>query len=223
MMAYIAPKPSLGRGRKRGGEGKMGPSPWKQSITRNRKVSRLMISKACEGRCKRSARLNARSRKETAARGLKTKSLASPREMRFGARRSMSLGGGTAPQEGRRRPLKSRLLLANVATPATNSVGPDALGVPGPCFAARETSGMLQMISWRKNAWPSRPPPSMFGQRFKRAPFRSGISSGDDASTLVTPGSFPLVRRSHGYPVFLPRLEIGRRCVAFACLFMTTR
>jgi hypothetical protein len=131
--------------------------------------------------------------------------------MRFGARRSMSLCGGTAPQEGRRYPLKSRLLLANVATPATNSVGPDALGVSGPCFAARETSGMLQMISWRKNAWPSRPPPSMFGQRFKRAPFRSGISSGDDAWTLVTPGSFPLVRRSHGYPVFLPRLEIGRR------------
>ena len=28
-----------------------------------------------------------------------------------------------------------------------NSMGPDALGVTGPCFAARETSGMLQMIS----------------------------------------------------------------------------
>ena len=92
-----------------------------------------------------------------------------------------------------------------------NSVGPDALGVAGPCFAARETSGMLQMISRRRNAWPSRPPPSMFGQRFYRAPFRSGMSSGDSALTLVTPGSFLLVRRSHGYPVFLPRLQIGRR------------
>jgi hypothetical protein len=30
-----------------------------------------------------------------------------------------------------------------------NSVGPDAFGDAGPCFAHRETSGMLQMISQR--------------------------------------------------------------------------
>jgi hypothetical protein len=29
-------------------------------------------------------------------------------------------------------------------------MGPDALGVAGPCFAARETSGMLQMTSRRR-------------------------------------------------------------------------
>jgi hypothetical protein len=34
--------------------------------------------------------------------------------------------------------------------PPKNSVGPDALGVPGPCFAARETSENLQMISQRR-------------------------------------------------------------------------
>jgi hypothetical protein len=48
-----------------------------------------------------------------------------------------------------------------------------------------------------------------------RTPFRSGMWSGEGASTLAAPGSFLLVRRSHGYPVFLPRLRIGRPCVAF--------
>jgi hypothetical protein len=33
---------------------------------------------------------------------------------------------------------------------ANERVGPDALGVPGPCFAARETSENLQMISQRR-------------------------------------------------------------------------
>jgi hypothetical protein len=36
------------------------------------------------------------------------------------------------------------------SVPPKNSVGPDALGVPGPCFAARETSENLQMISQRR-------------------------------------------------------------------------
>ena len=48
-----------------------------------------------------------------------------------------------------------------------------------------------------------------------RAPFRSGMWSGEGASTLAAPGSFLLVRRSHGYPVFLPRFRIGRPCVVF--------
>ena len=48
------------------------------------------------------------------------------------------------------------------------------------------------------------------------APFRSGMWSGDGALTLVTPGSFLLVRRSHGYPVFLPAFPSAGGCVAFA-------
>ena len=34
---------------------------------------------------------------------------------------------------------------------------PARFGGTGPCFAARETSGMLQMISRLRNAWPSHP------------------------------------------------------------------
>jgi hypothetical protein len=48
-----------------------------------------------------------------------------------------------------------------------------------------------------------------------RTPFRSGMWSGEGASTPAAPGSFLLVRRSHGYPVFLPRFRIGRPCVVF--------
>jgi len=96
-------------------------------------------------------------------------------------------------------------------TTATKKRGPRRLGRTGALFrCSRNFWDVADDIS-ADNAWPSRPPPSMFGQRFMRTPFRSGISSGYGASTLVTPGSFPLVRRSHGYPVFLPRLEIGRR------------
>ena len=42
--------------------------------------------------------------------------------------------------------------------------------------------------------------------------------------TLVAPESCPMVRRSHGYPVFLPRLRTGRPSRRLpSCLFMTTR
>ncbi|SRR5260370_12549233 len=52
-----------------------------------------------------------------------------------------------------------------------NSVGPDALGVTGPCFAVRETSGMLQMISQRR-------------KRLAFAPAASDVCSSDVSSAL---------------------------------------
>jgi hypothetical protein len=92
-----------------------------------------------------------------------------------------------------------------------NSVGPDALGVPGPCFAARETSENLQMISQRR-------------KRLSFAPAASDVRLSDCVKrpsalalerrlrwTPVTLGSCPMVRRSHGYPDFLPRLPAARR------------
>src|ERR1700722_20987390 len=42
---------------------------------------------------------------------------------------------------------------------------PARFGGTGPCFAARETSGMLQMISRLRNAWPSRPRAANVRQR----------------------------------------------------------
>src|SRR5277367_4485817 len=52
----------------------------------------------------------------------------------------------------------------------------------------------LAFASRRRECWST----------MSRTPFRSGMWSGDGALTLVAPGSFLLVRRSHGYPVFLP-------------------
>src|SRR6202041_2388063 len=82
-------------------------------------------------------------------------------------------------------------------------VGPGALRRSGALFAVSETSGMLQMIIRRRNAWPSHPgaadvvndvwnalPLWHMGRRWTFDPFR--------------PGSLFLVRRSHGYPDFLP-------------------
>jgi hypothetical protein len=46
--------------------------------------------------------------------------------------------------------LTDALLQLRPFVPPKDSVGPDALGVPGPCFAARETSENLQMIFQRR-------------------------------------------------------------------------
>jgi hypothetical protein len=62
--------------------------------------------------------------------------------------------------------------------PPKKSVGPDALGVPGPCFAARETSENLQMISQRRKHLAFAPAASdvRFSDCVKRL-FRSGIGA----------------------------------------------
>ena len=72
------------------------------------------------------------------------------------------------------------------SVPPKNSVGPDALGVPGPCFAARETSENLQMISQRRKRLAFAPAASdvRFSDCVKRL-FRSGIG----AATALRPQS----------------------------------
>ena len=72
------------------------------------------------------------------------------------------------------------------SVPPKNSVGPDALGVPGPCFAARETSEKLQMISQRRKRLAFAPAASdvRFSDCVKRL-FRSGIG----AATALRPQS----------------------------------
>ena len=62
------------------------------------------------------------------------------------------------------------LQLRPFGTPKKTSVGPDALGVAGPCFAARETSENLQMISQRRKRLAFAPAASdvRFGDYFKR-------------------------------------------------------
>ena len=59
-----------------------------------------------------------------------------------------------------------------------NGVGPDAVGVPGPCFAARETSENLQMISQRRKRLAFAPAASdvRFSNCVKRL-FHSGIGA----------------------------------------------
>jgi hypothetical protein len=47
---------------------------------------------------------------------------------------------------------------------------PARFGGTGPCFAARETSGMLQMISRLGNAWPPRPGAANVRQRCSERP-----------------------------------------------------
>ena len=89
-----------------------------------------------------------------------------------------------------------------------------ALAETGPCFAVSETSGMLQMISRLGNRLAFAIRRRRCSLTMFRTLFRSGMSSGDGVSTLVAPGS-SLVRRSHGYPVFLPPFGQGGVCVAF--------
>jgi hypothetical protein len=62
------------------------------------------------------------------------------------------------------------LRLRPFGTRQKNSVGPDALGVPRPCFAARETSENFQMISQRRKRLAFAPAASdvRFGDCFKR-------------------------------------------------------
>jgi hypothetical protein len=69
------------------------------------------------------------------------------------------------------------------SVPPKNSVGPDALGVPGPCFAARETSENLQMISQRRKRLAFAPAASEFVSALCQAPFRPGIG----AATALRP------------------------------------
>ena len=93
---------------------------------------------------------------------------------------------------------------------------PAPFGGTGPCFAARETSGMLQIIMRRTLRLAFALTAARDVVRDFGAPFRSGMWSGDGALTLVAPGSLPLARRSHGYPVFLPAFPSAGGCVAFA-------
>jgi hypothetical protein len=78
------------------------------------------------------------------------------------------------------------LRLRPFGTRQKNSVGPDALGVPRPCFAARETSENLQMISQRRKRLAFAPAASdvRFSDCVKRL-FRSGIG----AATALRPQS----------------------------------
>jgi hypothetical protein len=112
--------------------------------------------------------------------------------------------------------LTDALLQLRPFVPPKDSVGPDALGVPGPCFAARETSENLQMIFQRRKRLAFAPAASdvRISDCVKRL-FRSGIG----AATALRPQSHwghGLARRSHGYPDFLPRLIHWRDvCVAW--------
>jgi hypothetical protein len=90
-----------------------------------------------------------------------------------------------------------------------------ALAETGPCFAVSETSGMLQMIPRLTNHLAFAVRRRRCSSTMFRTPFRSGMSSGDGVSTLVAPGSSLIVRRSHGYPVFLSPFRQGDVCVAF--------
>jgi hypothetical protein len=90
-----------------------------------------------------------------------------------------------------------------------------AVAETGPCFAVSETSGMLQMMSRLRNRLAFAARRRRCWSTMFRTPFRSGMSSGDGVSTLVAPGSSLMVRRSHGYPVFLPPFGQGDVCVAF--------
>ena len=107
-----------------------------------------------------------------------------------------------------------------------NSVGPDALGVPGPCFAARETSENLQMISQRRKRLAVAPAASdvRFSDCVKRL-FRSGIG----AATALRPQS----RWGHALwpggvmvtPTFCHALPIGATFASpgFACPLLWRR
>ena len=59
-------------------------------------------------------------------------------------------GGLRYPRSLQHAPDRCFASIAAPSVPPKNSVGPDALGVPGPGFAARETSENLQMISQRR-------------------------------------------------------------------------
>src|SRR5277367_773051 len=76
---------------------------------------------------------------------------------------------------------------------------PARFGGTGPCFAARETSGMLQMISRLGNAWPSRPGAANVVSDVQNA---LPLWHMERRRTFdpVRSGSLLLVRRSHDYP-----------------------
>jgi hypothetical protein len=82
--------------------------------------------------------------------------------------------------------LTDALLRLRLSVPPKNSVGPDALGVPGPCFAARETSENLQMISRRR-------------KRLAFAPAASDVRFGD------------CVKRTSALALMELRIRISRR------------
>src|ERR1700733_8225296 len=91
-----------------------------------------------------------------------------------------------------------------------DGVGPGALRRSGALFAVSETSGMLQMIIRRRNAWPSRPGAAdVVNDVWNALPL--GHMGRRWAFDPVRPGPLLLVRRSHGYPDFLPLLGMERR------------
>jgi len=95
-------------------------------------------------------------------------------------------GGLRYPRSIQHAPDRCSASIAALRCPPKNSVGPDALGVPGPCFAARETSENLQMISQRRKRLAFAPAASdvRFSDCVKRL-FRSGIG----AATALRPQS----------------------------------
>ena len=95
--------------------------------------------------------------------------------------------------------------------PPKNSMGPDAFGDAGPCFAHCETSGMLQIILRRNLRLAFALAAAGHVVRDFRAPFRSGMLSGDGALTLVAPRVIPLCPAESWLPRLSACLPIGRR------------
>src|ERR1700693_5404160 len=88
---------------------------------------------------------------------------------------------------------------------------PARFGGTGPWFAVSETSGMLQIISRLRNSLAFAVPwPRMFVSDVQNA-FPLWHVERLRRLTLVRPGSSLLVRRSHGYPDFLPPVGTGWR------------
>ena len=134
-------------------------------------------------------------------------------------------GGLRYPRSSNTRLTDALLRLRPFGAPK-KSVGPDALGVPGPCFAARETSENLQMISQRRKRLAFAPAAS--DVRFSdcvKAPVRSGIG----AATAQRPQS----RWGHALwpggvmatPTFCRALPTGATFASpeFACLLLWRR
>jgi hypothetical protein len=90
-------------------------------------------------------------------------------------------------------PSTTLLRLRPFGTPKT-SVGPDALGVSGPCFATRETSENLQMISQRR-------------KRLAFAPAASDVSFSD---CVKRPSALALERRLRCDPSHAGVMPYGR-------------
>ena len=122
--------------------------------------------------------------------------------------------------------LTDALLQLRPFVPPKDSVGPDALGVPGPCFAARETSENLQMIFQRRKRLAFAPAASdVRYQRLCQTPLPLWHWSGDCAATPVTLGSWLWPGGVMATPTFCHALSIGATFASpgFACPLLWRR